>query len=63
MNSLLGVVLLVVGVGMVVFGRPNAGGQHPISLMRFWAFGQAYVMASMVAVILGISFCVMAWLS
>ena len=63
MNLFSGIALLLVGAGMVVIARPNAGGQYVIPLMNVWAVGQLYVLTAMVAVVLGVSFCLMAWLA
>jgi hypothetical protein len=61
MNLVFGIVLLLVGSGMLVIARPNAGGQYVIPLMDVWAIGQLYVIATLLAFVLGVSFCLMAW--
>ena len=56
-----GLIMLLVGAGMMVIARPNSGGQYVIPFMTSWAVRQIYVLAVLVIVVLGVSFCLMTW--
>ena len=60
MNVAIGVVLLLIGVGMIVIGRPRPGG-HLIPLLDIWIIGQVYVMASMVSLVFGVTLLLNSW--
>ena len=63
MNLLIGIILLLSGGGIVAVARPNSGGQYTMPLMHMWAVGQLYVLTALVLVVVGVSFCLMAWLA
>ena len=63
MNLLIGIILLLSGGGIVAVARPNSDGQYTMPLMDMWAVGQLYVLTALVSVVVGVSFCLMAWLA
>ncbi len=61
MQIILGVVLLFLCVGMVVVARPKAGQDSAIWLRGPWILGQTYVLLTLLAGVVGVSFIVNAW--
>ncbi len=55
MNTIYGLALLALGIAMIFFGKPRAGMDHA-PFLKFWMVGQAYVMAAMIALVVGIVF-------
>ena len=58
MNLIYGLILIGVGVGMLAFGRP-AKGMDAAPFLKVWIVGQMYVLATLVAFVMGTSFVVM----
>lgn len=61
MTFIAGLVLLAVAVGLFLFGRTRSGDMHPVRLMNVWAFGQLYVLAVLVTLVIGCAFVISEW--
>jgi hypothetical protein len=60
MSSILGPVLIVVAVAMVAVARSTT--DEPVPFLRYWAVGQAYVLAILAGVVTGVGLTLSAWL-
>ena len=54
MNFTCGLALIALAVGMVFVGRP-AKGMPYAPFLRVWIVGQAYIMAAMICLVIGVS--------
>jgi hypothetical protein len=61
MQITVGLILLIVSVGMVLVARPKQGQDSAVWLSKPWILGQGYVLAVLVAAVVGVSFILNAW--
>ncbi len=61
MEIVVGCVLLIVCVGMIVVAQPAAGQDSVVWLSKPWILGQAYVLATLVVAVVGVSFILNGW--
>ncbi len=61
MEIIVGCILLIVCVGMIVVARPAAGQDSVVWLSKPWILGQAYVLATLVVAVVGVSFILNGW--
>ena len=52
MNSIYGLALIAVAVGMVFLGRPGKG-MDSAPFLKVWIVGQAYIIATIVCLVMG----------
>ncbi len=56
MQITIGIVLLLVCVGMIIIARPKPGQDSAIWLSKPWILGQTYVLLTLLAAVVGVSF-------
>jgi hypothetical protein len=61
MGLLSGIVLFVAGIGLTFLGRPGSGGEYVVPLMRVWVVGQIYVLATLIALVIGCTLIISNW--
>jgi hypothetical protein len=48
-----GLVLIVFAIGLIIVARPRGG--EPVTFLRYWPVGQAYVMGVLIAAVTGVT--------
>jgi hypothetical protein len=54
MTAIYGVALIALAVGMIFIGRP-AKGMDSASFLKIWIVGQAYIVATIICLVMGTS--------